>query len=85
MTLNQARFIKEAIQFSGEDCNFCLDYSGRGMMGRTTVGVIIEDESGLLSMVVNYIKENFTEIKREDIPDFDSFRRENMGRKTILY
>ncbi len=85
MTIEQAKFLKECIEYSGEDCEVRLKYSGRGMFGRETIGVVVEDESQLLNQVIQYIKENLSDIKAEDIPEFSGFRRDNMGRKMILY
>lgn len=85
MTIEQAKFLKECIEFSGEDCEVSLNYSGRGMFGRETIGVIVEDDNSLLVQVIQYIKDNLPDIKAEDIPEFSSFRRDNIGRKIILY
>lgn len=85
MNIEQAKFLKECIEHSGEDCEVSLNYSGRGMYGRETIGVIVDDDAALLTQVIQYIKDAWADITPESIPDFSSFRRDNMGRRIILY
>ncbi len=84
MTKEQANFLENASNYCGnQDIEVREDYSGRGMMGKTTFGVVVSSQSMLFVDTIVYIKEN--ELKNDDIPDFNDFRTDNMGRDVILY
>jgi hypothetical protein len=87
MTQHQADFLKECAEFSGNDAEV-RNYSGRGMMGRETVGIVIDHPVQLLNDVLQYVADNMENGKYVglSIPnDFDSFRIDNMANQTILY
>lgn len=84
MKIEQANFIKDALEFVGEEASIREDYSGRGMFGKTTVGVVVDNQSRILPAVLTFIKEN--ELTHDEIPDFDGpFNSDNMARDIILY
>lgn len=88
MTKEQAEFIKEAFDYQGEDCEIRSDYSGRGMYNKTTFGIVVDRDTSLLPIVIQYIKEELIGAEEdlyEAIPDFSSFRLDNMGTRYIIY
>jgi hypothetical protein len=87
MELTTANFLVNAIRDQGNEAEVREDYSGRGMLGRTTSGIVVESQSGLLTDVVAYIKKMGQENPQFifDIPDMPHFREDSMGRDMILY
>jgi hypothetical protein len=89
MTKQQANFLVAATQHCGnQEAELRENYSGRGMYGRETFGVVLCDVSALLGDCIQYVKEagldgNFGIL--EYIPDIVSFRTDNMGMHTIIY
>lgn len=88
MTKDEAQFLKQATEYFGnQEIDVRDDYSGRGMMGRTTYGIVVSSWSMLMSDVIAYIKEcgqdnpNFI----KDIPDFNTFSVDSVARDIILY
>ncbi len=91
MTKEFANFLANVSGEMGHDCELREDYSGRGMNGRTTHAVVVDDPLELMCDVMDYIKQNMCEgdaITTYDgmaIPDPDVLRRDNMANQTILY
>ena len=88
MTQQEAQFLVECSDFSGNDATLREDYSGRGMMGKTTFGVVVDHPLQLLNDVLQYVKDNFEDSKEYvgmEIPDFASFKFDSMGRQMIIY
>lgn len=82
MTKEHANFIKNALEYVGEEVEV-REYSGRGMMGRTTFGVVFDHYCLLIPAILDFIKEN--EIPYKDIPNLKSLRQDNMGRGLVIY
>jgi hypothetical protein len=94
MTTELAQFLKKASDHCGsQECEVREDYSGSGMCGRTTVGVVVTSIPELLLSVVQFIKETVEfadhgEQYAENLPeisDMASLRTDNMGHSIILY
>lgn len=88
MTKEQAKFLQECADFSGNELTIRNDYSGRGMMGKSTVGVVTDHPAQLLNDVLQYMADNLEGKEYVGLPipnDFASFRIDNMGRGFILY
>ena len=83
MTKEHCQFFKQALEYCGEEANVREDYSGRGMFGRTTFGIVFSGTTILMECVLTYIKE--TEADLSELPDLPSIRQDNMGRDTIWY
>lgn len=83
MTKEQAEFIVNALEYDGQEAELYEGYSGRGMMGKETWGVVFEHEAILFTSVMTYLKEN-PELVRQ-IPDFEKVQADNMGRQIIWY
>lgn len=82
MTKEQAQFLVEVTEMCGnQDISLREGYSGRGMFGRETFGVVIESLPILLADVINYARDQ----KMDDAPDFQGFSTDNMGRDIIIY
>lgn len=101
MKIEVAKFLKEASENAGNECEIREDYSGRGMFGRITVGVVVDSQGQLLVDVIQYVKEQIGELTYQqdinggettvltweggEIPDPDYFRVDNMGQRVIVY
>lgn len=98
MTKELAEFLKAANEHCGDEQNFEIreDYSGRGMMGHTTCGVVIDSLPMLLLNVIQYVRELKLVPSRENphptirdyIPDASEMghlRTDNMAQQIILY
>jgi hypothetical protein len=85
MTKEQAQFIVDAILETGEEANVYENYSGRGMYGDTTTGVVTDLSAGqILAAVVNQIK--YSELDPSEIVELDeNVSQDSMGRGIIIY
>ena len=78
---------------SNLDCSVRDEYSGRGMYGESTAGIVVDSVPMLLADVLQWVSDNITTSVVNDevvwlggeIPDISNFRIDNMGRATILY
>lgn len=85
MEIKTARFLENAANHNCSDLDVYEDYSGRGMFGRTTDGVVVDNVEQMLFDVLQYVKDN-TNVRAElQNIHLSSFRIDNMGRKIILY
>jgi hypothetical protein len=85
MTKAQAEFLKEATEYCGnQEIDLRSDYSGRGMYGKETCGVVVDSLTVLLADCIAYIKEVLND-NIDAIPELDSFKTDNMGRSIIIY
>jgi hypothetical protein len=75
MTLEQATKIVEAIENDGGSASVYEEYSGRGMFGRTCVGIVTDSPES-----VGYAAAEVG-VPKKDLPT----RRDSMGRDLILY
>lgn len=75
MTLEQAEAIVEALEREGASASVYPDYSGRGMFGKTCVG-IVTDSPALVGFVVAELG-----FPKDALPR----RRDSLGLETILY
>jgi hypothetical protein len=98
MTKEMAMFLVECSENAGNEASLREDYSGRGMYGRTTCGVVVDSQVQLLADVIAWVNEQIGEEVSEvysrgvidtwnggKIPDVSSFSVDNMGNQTILY
>lgn len=87
MNRDTAELIVEALHNYGEDeAELYEDYSGRGMYGRNTTGVVVENTGAILPAVVEYLRDNVCEeCDWDGIPDFESMRLDNLGLSYIVY
>jgi two-component sensor histidine kinase len=90
MTKDLAQFLKDASKHNGveEEVTIYENYSGRGMFGRETNGVVVANIPELLLNAIKYAKESVENGNMAIIPDVSGegqLRTDNMGRSTILY
>ena len=89
MTKEQAKFIEiVTVSCGNQDIDVRDDYSGRGMYGAKTYGVVVNSLPILLADCINYMREMAlvnNESVINNVPDFDEFRTDNMAMDTILY
>jgi len=83
MELKLAQRICEAIAECGEDATLNLAYSGRGMEGRTTNGVICDDFTIIIQAIIN-CADSFIE---DEMPEFsvNNLRADSLGKRVIIY
>lgn len=87
MNIELANLLKEASEHSGNEREIREDYSGRGMSSRETCAVVVDSFEQLFSDVLVYFKDHVCDAKYEgrDIPNINSLRIDNMGRRIVLY
>lgn len=84
MTKEQAEFIKIAGDFCEMEFDLRDTYSGRGMFGKQTFGIVAESLLHILSAVVGYLKGS-PNVERDSIPQLDDLVVDSMGRNIIVY
>lgn len=89
MTKEQAKFFVNASEYCGnQDIELRENYSGRGMFGFETCGVVVNNLTQLMCDAIQYVKETALDGNvevLEKIPDFQGFRTDNMAMDTIIY
>lgn len=82
MTKEQAEYIFNILQEYGVESEITHEYSGRGMYGKTTSGVTVDNILDVLCAVL----QNHCDIINDHSPNFSQrFQMDNMGRSIILY
>lgn len=78
-----------AEEIGTSECSMYEDYSGRGMFGNTTTGLVIENLNDLYQIVAVAsvrVKEDESDLSWEDFcEDLGTWRQDSLGRSTILY
>ena len=85
MELKLAQAIVEAVEDMGDEATVCEDYSGRGMYGASTAGVVVPSVGVVLTAV---IARAHLFVDQTGCPLFDEgdhFSTDNMGRDMIIY
>lgn len=86
MTQETAEFLNLASEYFGnQKCSICSDYSGRLMYGKTTYAIVVENVMTLFSDTMNYVKEEVENNEPLIIPEFCSFRLDNLGKGVVIY
>ena len=86
MTKPEADFIANIMENAGKNVEVRDDYSGRGMFGKTTCGVVVDSELLVISALLAYAKELSEDGPYiGEMPEFDTLRHDNMGKQMIIY
>ncbi len=86
MTIKEAQFIQNLMENAGEECEINASYSGRGMFGTSTIGVMIESELLLISVLLAELQlTNENEGGGGKVPIFGNLRHDSMGTQIIIY
>lgn len=93
MDLELAEILVQALEDEGIEASLRESYSGRGMYGKDTVGVVLEgDALDLLRAVINnatcFIKEEEEPVEFFDLSErfsIGNLRQDSMGLRTIIY
>jgi hypothetical protein len=101
MNIELARLLKNICEDVGnQECEIREDYSGRGMYGKTTAGIVIDSVPLLVADILQWVSGNIgkhqtvsegdtnagiDEWLGGEIPDVSDLRVDNMGNQTILY
>ena len=84
MTKEQCDFICEALECCEMTHQRYDGYSGRGMYGERTYGVVVPHPLDIASAVVGYVK-GLSEDSLKDIPQLDDLKMDNMAKEYIIY
>lgn len=86
MDMELAEMIIEAMENNGHEAELRSDYSGRGMYGKSTHGVVIECGIGIaMAAVISNADIFVDDDDGEPIFVIESIRSDSMGLGTILY
>lgn len=99
MTESQAKIIQAACFLLDIECEIREGYSGRGMFGQTTCGVVVPSPTSIiqaLGFIVNkaimdrdFVLEDMKRLLEHDATireeDWDVIKMDNMGLKMIVY
>ncbi len=81
--------IKTSEEIGMEDIEARFNYSGRGMFGKTTCGVVLPKINNFICLVASTVQLNLEEEKEFDIDSFiddvSSIKQDNMGHDIIVY
>ncbi len=70
----------------GVDASFYESYSGRGMFGKQTAGVVISQKDKLIQLALLICMDLEDEQRKEQlVKDLSDLRSDNMGRDMIFY
>jgi hypothetical protein len=89
MDATLAKAIVDAVEGSGLEISVYPDYSGRGMYGKTTTGVVVDLESTFNQALVSLAFEIGRDCDEEKMERLfftvGKLRRDNLGEDTIIY
>jgi hypothetical protein len=88
MTSEAANFLVNVADSYGIEARLRDDYSGRGMYGSSTHGIVTDEPIHLLSCAIDYAaSEAAYDENTDNIPNFseERFSTDNMGYDTIIY
>lgn len=90
MELATANKLEELIDNMGKEARVREEYSGRGMYGKTTSGIVVEDPMIIAQAMANFAMEaDGLELDDEDHQFLNDitrgFRTDSMGYDTIVY
>jgi hypothetical protein len=80
MQKNECDFLCAALTHCGIEHSVQPNYSGRGMYGKQTYAIVLDDPMDLLSAVVDYI----IDTDPEDIVRIPGFSRDSMGKNSVV-
>ena len=90
MELKTAEFVVNLIEGIGEEAEVRSDYSGRGMYGKETAGIVTSCEGNIVRALAEYIEggdaQHLNDDEREVFADLAlGYRTDSMGRDVIVY
>jgi hypothetical protein len=89
MDASLAKAIVDAVEGSGLEISIYPDYSGRGMYGKTTTGVVVDHEStfnqALVSLAYEMGRDGDDEKMEQLFDVVKKLRRDNLGEDKIIY
>ena len=85
MNAATVNFLKKVADNSGIKASIYDDYSGRGMYGKTTQGIVTDSVIELLGASVMYVLEGDIDEKEKEFIDLKHLHTDSMGRDEILY
>jgi hypothetical protein len=84
MDQREAELIKSGASELGIECSIREAYSGRGMYGSETWGVVMDDPMDVLKCAMAGLQQECIEDISE-APLFENLRTDSMGRSAIIY
>ena len=85
MTQLEAEILTEGLEELGEVYSIHPEYSGRGMYGRTTVGISVRNPACLLAALAAYVNREIPFPDDFEFPNFQDLARDSMGRGIVIY
>lgn len=91
MVKDVAEFLSNVLKWAGVDHELYEGYSGRGMYGEETYGIVLDDPTVLMVTPLQYVVDS--QVDFDDIPDDiiccgpgdHSFSIDSMGLSKIVY
>ena len=83
-----AQLLVEIMEDAGEEASIYENYSGRGMYGRTTTGLVVDNLALLLTNVIanaERLSDYDNEWLEAKFPNINSLRYDSLGNQIILY
>ena len=84
MDIKVAKLIVESAEENNVDLTLYEDYSGRGMFGKETAGIVGSDTTIMLAVAIaarNLLNPEFDQL----IQEIKNIRTDSLGRDTIYY
>jgi hypothetical protein len=75
--------LSQSLDLDGAELKLREDYSGRGMYGRSTGGIICDSTGAFIQAVAAYAQENPDD--DDLVPELRNIRQDSMGRQIIFY
>ena len=85
MELDLAKALCTAIQNEGFESEIRENYSGRGMYGETTTGIIIDDDCDLVTCIINQANLFVEDFNTSSFKIWDRINQDSMGLQIIYY
>ena len=85
MDLELAKEIVNLMENFGEEAELYEDYSGKGMFGKTTAGVVVDNFNVLLTCIITNA-DSLVDCHGEPVfEDIQNVKHDNMGVQIIIY
>ena len=93
MTKETANFLVMVTEHCGnQEADLRENYSGRGMYGRETCAIVVDNQMQLVSDLIQFMGDNVVDDNPRglaweggNIPDINSLRIDSMGRGVVIY
>lgn len=87
-SMKAADYIRKFVSENEDKYEIYEGYSGRGMFGRTCLGIIVRNGNSPMELMMNltcYLNENTSDDKDFDLGAFEGMSTDNLGKDSIVY